>query len=181
MVSDPGRAYRHLSHGRLSSKNSAMWEKQYLKTVQVFSILYSKKCVPFCCKECDRVKCHCPGRCLRLCSPGFIRMVVEPSGLAGDKCVTLPAYVLVLSIYPLFLLCVFVCEPTWVHMRHMYAEARRSHKRPSDPLELELQMIVSLPASSGNWTWILWKGSKSSYLLILSCPLEKLYMLRQGV
>jgi hypothetical protein len=35
-------------------------------------------------------------------------------------------------------------------------------KRASDPLELELQMVVNCHVSSGNQIWVLWKNNQCS-------------------
>lgn len=43
---------------------------------------------------------------------------------------------------------------------HMHAVLQGGHKRPLDPLELELQMIVISHVWAGNQTWIPWKSSK---------------------
>lgn len=43
--------------------------------------------------------------------------------------------------------------------------AFRGQKRVSDPLRLELQMVVSCHMDSGNWAWVLCKSSQCSKLL----------------
>lgn len=38
----------------------------------------------------------------------------------------------------------------------------QSIEKVSDPLELDLQKVVSLHMDAGNRTWVLWKSRKSS-------------------
>ena len=48
---------------------------------------------------------------------------------------------------------------------HHVCSAHGSQKGQSDPLELELQMVVSLYVGAGNQTWVLWKSSLCLQLL----------------
>lgn len=50
--------------------------------------------------------------------------------------------------------------PACMFMHHIHACTCGGHKRPSDPLELGLQMVVSCHISAGNWTHIPWKSSQ---------------------
>lgn len=78
------------------------------------------------------------------------------SHLAPDK----------LKIYSskcIYLMCLCVC--------HVLVSAYRSYKGESDPLELEIQEIVSHPPNARNWTQVLWKSRKHSQLQsLLSNP-----------
>ena len=53
----------------------------------------------------------------------------------------------------------------------------RSEKRASDPLKLELQMVVRCHAGAGNW--VLWESSQSSLLLSISPALKMLPLKRK--
>ena len=58
---------------------------------------------------------------------------------------------------------------------HVYTphacRAYEGQKRPQDPLELKLQMVVSCPMAPGNLTWAVYKSNSRSWLLgILTSP-----------
>jgi hypothetical protein len=63
-------------------------------------------------------------------------------------------YNVLLHVY--FHMCVCVCVCVCV------CGAHTSQKRASDPLEPELEMVVSYCVGSRNHTWVLWKSSQCS-------------------
>ena len=50
---------------------------------------------------------------------------------------------------------------------HVYS-THRNQKRASDPLELELQTVMSCPTRARNWTEVLWKSSQSLNCWLMS-------------
>lgn len=65
-----------------------------------------------------------------------------------------------------------LCVLELVYMHHMCAEACGGENRASNPLELELQMVVTCLVCAGSQTWILYVEVKgqcgvSSFLLLL--------------
>ena len=44
-------------------------------------------------------------------------------------------------------------------------DAHRGQKRALDPLDLDLQMVVSQHVGAAHTPWVLWKGSQSSVSL----------------
>lgn len=64
--------------------------------------------------------------------------------------------------------------PSWC-LRRSEAEGRRQ-KRESEPLELELQMVLSQRAGTRNWTQVLGKSHKGSKMLShLASPCQYFY------
>jgi hypothetical protein len=62
------------------------------------------------------------------------------------------------------------CATTVWHVQWYFADMNVC-VRMMNPLERELQTVVSCHVNAGNWTWVLWKRSQSSYLLShLSSP-----------
>ena len=56
--------------------------------------------------------------------------------------------------------CTMCCFNTYVH--HVLPATCGGQKKALDPLELQLQMVVSLHVGSGNLTQVLWKNSQCS-------------------
>lgn len=81
--------------------------------------------------------------------------------------------------FSFFKICLFLC--VWVFYLHgcvcttCFPSAHSGQKRVLDPLELELRMAVSHHVGSGNWTWVLCKSIKCSWLRSFCSSLQDVH------